>query len=53
MNFKYELKILFSEWIPFLKIAIPVGALVMAEWIFYELQTIIVAKLNDKNILSG
>lgn len=36
-NFKYDLKTMFSEWFPFLKVAIPIGALIMLQWIFFEI----------------
>ncbi|EAR95692.2 MATE efflux family protein (macronuclear) [Tetrahymena thermophila SB210] len=52
-NQPYNFQSMFQEWIPFLKISIPVGSLVFLEWIFFELQTIIVAMLDDANILAG
>lgn len=36
-DFKYDFKIIFSKWINFLKIAVPIGALVMLEWMFLEI----------------
>jgi len=51
--FSYDFKIIFSNWIDFLKIAIPVGSLVFLEWIFFEIQTILIGKLNNNAMLAG
>lgn len=52
-NFKYDSKIMFSEWIPFMKITVPIGAIVLLEWMFLEITIVLIAKLNDKAILAG
>lgn len=52
-NFKYEMKVMFSEWMPFLKIAVPTGCVSFLEWIFFEIQTILVGMLNDRSALAG
>ena len=52
-NFRYDLKIVFSDWIGFLRVAIPVGSLVFLEWIFFEVQTILIGQLNNNSMLAG
>ncbi|KAL4505237.1 hypothetical protein ABPG72_016304 [Tetrahymena utriculariae] len=52
-DISYSRQYLFSDWIPFLKISIPVGALVFLEWIFFEIQTILVGMIKDDKQLAG
>lgn len=52
-DFKYSMKIMFSEWIPFLRIAIPSGCITFLEWVFFEIQTIIVGMINDDTGLAA
>ncbi|KAL4462651.1 hypothetical protein ABPG74_000481 [Tetrahymena malaccensis] len=49
----YNRQFLFDNWIPFLKISIPVGALLFLEWIFFEIQIILVGMIKDDKQLAG
>ncbi|EDK31584.2 multidrug resistance pump protein (macronuclear) [Tetrahymena thermophila SB210] len=49
----YRKQFLLDNWIPFLKISIPVGALLFLEWIFSEIQIILVGMLKDDKQLAG
>lgn len=43
----------FSKWLNYLKISIPVGSLCYLEWMFFEIETIVIALLHDPSALAG